>query len=320
MTQTYARTTLTAMITLMLKIRMAIFLVIVAALFGLLGWMLVDSTQPRAAISVLLSDKPFLVLATAVVFALVITGVARCVGGPHAHYFALLAAPAGLAVWAFRSTGADALLLAWPQVAQRARMYSLMAGDTLIWAVIVALSYLLAFVLFRRHARTHSLEATARTRRSGSLSRAGLTAVGTSLAAAAFAGILVRILAASCHTWVEEGLATRLMVLAPAKNQAILAIALAFFLVTILFNRVAGARLESLLAAPVVLALATYLWAASSVTSNQQVHAAQLIDPTLRPATIVPVVYIGVGMAAIVFGYAYARHNAYERANRIPAS
>ena len=304
------------MITLILKIRMTIFLIIVTALFGLLGWMLVDSTQPRAAISVVLSNKPFLVLATAIVLTLAVTAVARFVGGPHAHYFALLAAPAGLAVWAIRSTGADALLLAWPQALQRARMYSLMAGDTLVWAAVIALSYFLVFAWFPSAAAAPGVESTPPTRRTGSALRTWLTAVGTTLAAAAIAGILVRILAASSHTWVEEGVSTQLMVLAPAKNQAILAVALAFFLVTVLFNRVVGARLESLLAAPAILALVTYVWAASSVTPDQDAHAAQLIDPALRPATVVPIVYIGVGMAAIVFGYAYARHNAHERASR----
>jgi hypothetical protein len=322
--------------TIVTKIKLTLALGGAAALFAWPGWWWIDGAEPRSAVTVVLSESPLNVALAGMLLGIVATSVAMLIGRTQAWQYALAAGPAGLTAWALRGAGAQALLVAHPTPQARQAMYAHMGWDVLAWAAVVLVGYLFALAVLRLLGRrqTPAPAAAAGKPVAGGHARKGVSPKETprsdwlshpwirnTLAAVLTvvgAALLVALLAQSYETWVGTDRVQNLT-LAPAKMQAVFAVAAAFFLATLGVDQLFSPHLEALLGGPVVLGTVTCWWAAIYVDTTASPIVAQLLPEVLPIATISPVTFVGAGLLAVQGGYWYSRHLHRERRQALAA-
>jgi len=126
-----------------MRLRIAAAMGFGAVLLGFGAWPLIRPTEALGAVTLVSSASSITPLDTIACVALAfIAGlVAFFLAYPHGCHIAPLAAPAGLAVWAFRSGGASSLLLVNNTLSQRQAVYAVLKWEGFFWLLIVAAGY-----------------------------------------------------------------------------------------------------------------------------------------------------------------------------------
>jgi len=290
------------------KIRIAAVLAVSAVLFGWLGWRWINGGPLPVVASVVLAPRPGTVVLSGLLLGVLATAAGLVIGRPHGRYIAVLALPAGLAVWAWQSATMATLLARHATVEERAMLPSRLVWDVLCWAGVLVPAYLLAWLSGRAGSRAQRGKEGA----SDWLARPGMRAAAGVAITCAAAAVLLSLLARSEEV---RGLYSNvgLLCVAPAKGQGTFAVAAAFFLGALAAHQLVRAPVAPLLAAPVVVALAVYGLSGGLAGSQVGERAAQLVPVGLRLATILPVQYVGVGTAGALAGYWYSVHLRHSR-------
>ncbi len=123
-----------------MKIRIAAAMVVGAALLGFAGGSLTTPQQPATAalLTGLLSPA-----SAAICFALAFAAgfIAYFAAWPYGRQVGILAAPAGLALWAVRSADMSTLLRLNNTLSQRTAVYSSLMPEAFFWLAIVAAGF-----------------------------------------------------------------------------------------------------------------------------------------------------------------------------------
>ena len=107
----------------MTKIRILIVLGVSGVLFGVWGWSLVRPSDAGDGLTVVLNEKPFRVIITALFIGLIGALVGTLIGKPYGRQLGMLAIPAGLSVWSIQSGNMERLLMNYPEAAARTGMF-----------------------------------------------------------------------------------------------------------------------------------------------------------------------------------------------------
>jgi len=120
-----------------MKLRIAIVLALGAALIGFAAWPLVapptpfDTASAAAKIVSLTNFAIFIALGFAVGF------IGYLLSWPFGKQVAVLAAPAGLAIWAFRSGNIAGMIQEYPTLEYRTHIYSIFMWEPVLWLLVV---------------------------------------------------------------------------------------------------------------------------------------------------------------------------------------
>jgi hypothetical protein len=208
-----------------IKLRIALASAVGIVLIGILCWPLVAPVEPSGVVSIVngkISAADVLII-MALAF---VSGLAGYfLSWPYGTRIGILAAPAGLMVWAARSGEMGALLQLNDPMARREEIYSTFCWEPLVWLAIVGagcLGVLLAFGLCRP-AKVDDSGQEQKAASSRAVTYLGPTAalIGSTLVAMFFIGILAR-------DFVILDVKVGAAVAQPATAQIILAVLVAF--------------------------------------------------------------------------------------------
>lgn len=108
-------------------------------LIGLLAWPLVQPIEPTAAVSagtVNFSDA-LILISLAFVIGLVTFFIAK----PYGKEIAVIAVPAGLAIWALRTGSIAQMMIIYPTAQLRSRLFKDLMFEPLFWLLLVAAGF-----------------------------------------------------------------------------------------------------------------------------------------------------------------------------------
>jgi hypothetical protein len=124
-----------------MRLRIASALATGAVLIGLMAWPLAAPPEPSAVVSVA-ADSIGVAGATGLAFLAFASGfIAYFLCWPYGREIGILAAPAGLAVWASRSGSMADLLRQNPALEQREALFVALKWEPLFWLAIVAAGF-----------------------------------------------------------------------------------------------------------------------------------------------------------------------------------
>lgn len=121
----------------LIRIRTCLALAVGAALLGYLAWPMVQPDFPGGAVTFYQGDIGLFTAAAFVVLAFVTGFVAYFASYPYGTRIALLAVPAGLAVWAFRGGSMTALLRLHEGLDERLSVYGAIKWEGIFWLLLV---------------------------------------------------------------------------------------------------------------------------------------------------------------------------------------
>ncbi len=130
-----------------IKIRIGLAAAVGIGLIGMLAWPLVAPAEPFGVVSVvsaMISSRDVVLL---LALAFCVGLIAYFLSWPYGGQIGVLAVPAGLAVWAFRSGTMGSLMQLNSSVVSRERLYSTMEWETLLWLGLVVAGYLATHIL-----------------------------------------------------------------------------------------------------------------------------------------------------------------------------
>jgi hypothetical protein len=129
-----------------IKLRIALAAAVGIGIIGLYAWPLVAPVEPFGVVSIgsgTISSNDVFILA---ILAFFIGLISYFLSWPYGSQIGILAAPAGLAALAIRSSDMGTLLQLNPSVVKREEIFSMMSWEPLLWLIIVAAGFLGAFV------------------------------------------------------------------------------------------------------------------------------------------------------------------------------
>jgi len=129
-------------VSLLTRFRIAAAMIIGAALVGFVAWPLAKPAEVLGAVTLFTGDITLLDATSCVILAFLSGLLAYFVSYPHGRQIAPLAAPTGLAVWAFRTGDMTSLLRTNYTLTQRQALYATLRWEGFFWLLIVAAGYL----------------------------------------------------------------------------------------------------------------------------------------------------------------------------------
>ena len=313
-----------------IKIKAAVVIAFSCGLFSIVGWPWVLPWEPEGALTVVLHDRPAIVMFTLVGFSLIVTIVGFLVGTPYGREIGLIAVPAGLCTWSFMTGRIDRLLLIHHELPDRLGLFRWLAADVLVWYVPIVVSYLLLFCVAKMKADRSSLsndvlddKVKAERQRNDRIanilfSSASLRRMAAFIFGCVASMLLLKILAQSGHVRLPDQPDVVLGTV-PARGQIIFSVAAAFGVATFAAHQVFRARLWSFLPIPGAVALTVYLSAAQEgVIQIAAQHGTTFMPASLTHFLILPVQYVGIGTMATIAGYWFsirALHTRQEARN-----
>ena len=123
-------------LSLAMKFRITLAAALGIALIGLWAWPLAEPAQPFGAVT---ADQINAGAKVALILLALATGFFACfLSWPYGKQIAILAAPAGLALWALRGGTVAQMIMLNPQQAERLKLYAQLKWEPVFWLVIVA--------------------------------------------------------------------------------------------------------------------------------------------------------------------------------------
>ena len=149
----------------LMKIRIAVVFSAGAAIIGFLAWPLVKPFEPFGVISFFAGNINSGSAITLAVLAFLVGILAYFLSWPYGRQIAVLAVPAGLAIWAVRTGSVTNMIQANPTIAQRQVFFTAIRWESIFWLAIVAVGFvgvLVAAKIFPSKAKTIDIEQTSK--------------------------------------------------------------------------------------------------------------------------------------------------------------
>lgn len=112
-----------------------------AAIIGFLAWPLAKPLEPYGVVSVFAGNISFGSAITLAVLAFLVGLSAYFISWPYGRQIAVLAVPAGLAIWAVRGGSVANMIQTNPAVAQRQAFFAAIRWESFFWLAIVAVGF-----------------------------------------------------------------------------------------------------------------------------------------------------------------------------------
>jgi hypothetical protein len=215
-----------------IRLRIAAAAAVGIGLIGIYAWPLVAPADPFGVVSVVNGEISFNDAMLIIGLAFVAGLVSYFLAWPYGREIGILAAPAGLAVWAVRSGDMGTLMQLNTSIVRREEFYSAFCWEPMLWLGIVAAGFLGVFLGSQIIHPHESGEADKPDNRSyGVLINAVVAVIGSAVVVQFFIGIIAR----DFSIWNTTAGAA---VAQPATGQIIFAVLVSFGLVGFLVKKV----------------------------------------------------------------------------------
>jgi hypothetical protein len=217
-----------------IKLRIAASAAVGIIVLGVYAWPMVAPADPFGVVSLISGTISSYDILKLLGLSFGVGLAAYFLSWPYGNRIAVLAVPAGLAIWAVRSGNLGTLMQLNTSVAHRQQIYSSFCWEPLIWLALVAAGYIGAFLASQVvHPAKTAEEVKPKKRNAGVLLNVVIAVVGSAIVAQFFIGMLARDFTVSDST---AGTA----VAQPAIGQIAFAVLVSFGLVGFLVQRVLG--------------------------------------------------------------------------------
>ncbi len=308
-------------ISLFIKIRVFIVLLISVSVFGAAYRYIIEPLNSNGVISIFEHHHPFQVLLWAIVGGGMAKILSLILSQPYAKYMAPLALPAGLTAWAAMTGRMDQLLLDCPTAAERTELFHRMILDSMMWTgLILGGFFLVNFVtkrgksganpgqndeiLFQNMQKSKNSSRTAQPK--GFLqSRPWLKGLMSVCLVGIISLLLLKVLAQSGRTDYRLNSFQSVQISTiPATKQIIFAVLVAFAAGVFAAHQLFAVPLWTFFFSPALVAivaygLATQGWALEPLAQS----TSPVLLSSVSFAGILPVQYIGVGSLGVIAGY-----------------
>lgn len=284
-----------------------VVLLVICLLFSYFGWTLVQPRVSEKPMIMVLHAQPFMAFSVAMIIVLAGGVIGQFFGSISRQSIGMFGVPAGLCLWAVMSGDVNHLLPGLPGTVQRAELFQQFALDALCWSLVLATGFGLVLLLsqrFRSTAKTEAKRTDIKTKEKTSmLEKPFVSSLAGLFVSCLIAFILLKILMQSEKTWTEGSLRFAVS-RGPVKTQALFAIFAAFFLGTLVSKTLFKVSLSVLLAAPLLLSLCGYLYAAQNHLPQEILdRAPEMVLPSIRFGLVLPIQFLAFGSIAVIFGY-----------------
>lgn len=125
----------------LVKLRIALALALGIILIGILAWPLAAPPAPFGVVSIVINSISLGNAITLALLAVFVSVIAYFLTWPYGREIGVLAVPAGLAVWALRSSTVATLIQQNPTAAQRYELFSALKYESFFWLIIIAFGF-----------------------------------------------------------------------------------------------------------------------------------------------------------------------------------
>ena len=290
----------------LMKLRIAVVAALGGVVIGFLAWPLAAPSDPLAPMR--FSDISLGAAITLVLLALLLGFVGYFLSWPYGREIGILAAPAGLAVWAVRSGTMAQLMQRNPTLAQRQALFSGLKWEPAFWLLVIAAGF--AGVLIGQKIRLSPRPAKTAQERNPNSDKYSSAVISVLIALAAsvlIAQFSIRVFAQS----VQMGLA----IAQPAVGQIALAVSVSFGLAAFAVKKLIGfSYIWPAIASALVTAFSINIYTKQEVFE----HFAQSWPATFFPNAVIsvlPVQMVAFGTLGSIAGYWLAiRYNYWRKA------
>jgi hypothetical protein len=295
----------------LIKLRIAVVAALGGVVIGFLAWPLAAPSDPLAPMR--FSDISLGAAITLVLLAFLLGFAAYFLSWPYGREIGILAAPAGLAVWAVRSGTMAQLMQLNPTLAQRQALFLGLEWEPVFWLLVVAAGF--AGVLVGQKIRLSPRPAKTAQERNPNSDKYLSSVINVLIALAAsvlIAQFFIRVFAQS----VQMGLAVAYPAIAqPAVGQIALAVFVSFGLAAFAVKKFVGlSYIWPVIASTFVTAFSINIYTKQEVFE----HFAQSWPATFFPNAVIsvlPVQMVAFGTLGSIAGYWLAiRYNYWRKA------
>jgi hypothetical protein len=124
-------------LSILMKLRIAVAFAVGTILIGFLAWPLVAPAEPAGVVSFITGNISSLDSIILLALAFLCGFIAYFFCWPFGREVAILAAPAGLALWSIRSGNMGTLIQLNPTLAQRQQIFTAIKWEPILWLIII---------------------------------------------------------------------------------------------------------------------------------------------------------------------------------------
>ncbi len=303
-------------ISLFIKIRIFIVLLISMSFFGAMYWYLIEPLNSNGVISVFEHHYPGKVLLLGAGGGLVVTILSLVAGRLYAKHLSILALPAGLTAWGAMTGRMDQLLLACTTAAERAGLFHRLILDSLFWTGLVLVVFFLVQIvikigksdseIYQNYENTPKKEVSLPKQKKGLLSSSSwlknVMAIGLSCV---IAFLLLKVLAQSGRAdYRLTNFQTVQISTIPSIKQILFAVLVAFAAGAFAAHQLFSTKLAVFFLSPALVSIVAYGLASQSWAMEPLAQSnSPILLSSVGFAGILPIQYVGIGSLGVIAGY-----------------